>query len=64
MLPQCGQPRTSWKRSGRCSAMASSTQTTRSVTAQDKQQQQERDELGFIAHVLEQRIADVECDAA
>ena len=34
------------------------------LTAQDKQQQQERDELGFIAHVLEQRIADVECDAA
>ena len=25
---------------------------------------QTADELGFIAHVLEQRIADVECDAA
>ena len=34
------------------------------LTAQEKQMRQERDELGFIAHVLEQRIADVECDAA
>jgi hypothetical protein len=33
-------------------------------TPEERQLRKERDEVSFIAHVLEQRIADIECDAA
>ena len=33
-------------------------------TAEERQLRKERDETSFMAHVLEQRIVDIECDAA